>query len=140
MTAKDDEQKSIDWQKEKENLNKGGDFFKPEPNSNYDITFLSSPEFYMDEKKYDDEERMYARFEIEVDGEEKVLEIPKLTTENSFYGQIVRYASVNGLVGETIELFRQGDGKQTRYVVTDLADIDEDGEDGNQDVVFEDEG
>jgi len=46
---------------------------------------------------------------------------------------------VNGLVGETIELFRQGDGKQTRYVVTDLADIDEE-EDENQDVVFEDEG
>lgn len=111
------------WDEEVDNLSDSNDeYFKPESGSNH-IKFLDEGVVYEDEKKYDDDPRLYVKFTVEVDGEEQIWDIAKGTTAGSKFGQIARYAKLKGgLEGEEITWFKQGEGKETNHVLMDLED------------------
>jgi len=129
------EQNNLVWDEEVENLDSSGsqhDYFKPDK-GNQEVTFLDDGTVYMDQKKFDDQERQYVKFLVEVDGDEMLWDMAKGTTPNSKFGQIARYAkAVGGLEGETVTWFRQGSDQDTTHVLMDLEDV----EDSDSDVVF----
>lgn len=137
-------QEDLVWDEEVDNLTQSGndvEYFKPEK-GRQKVTFLNDGTVYMDQKKFDDSERQYVKFRVEVDGSEMVWDMAKGTTPSSKFGQIARYAkSVGGLEGESVTWFRQGEKQDTTHVLMDLDESDEESESSSSDVVFsEDEG
>lgn len=137
-----EEQQKIVWSEEAKKIGKNNntEFFTPETGKNQ-IEFLG--EGQDEEKDFSDEDEEpepeeFRRFKVIVDGEEMKWDVRKATSESSLYGQIVLYAdAVGGLEGESIELYRQGTGMNTSYVLTDLSEIqEEDGDSDSDDVVF----
>lgn len=124
-----EESKTLDWQSETENLSEGGNggYWSP-PTGKTDITFLEVIEEYRDQKKFDDEEKQYVTFRIEVDGDEYKWDMKKGSTPGSKFGQIARYAAAkDGLEGESVTWFRQGQDQQTNHVLMDLEDVENGG-------------
>lgn len=141
-----EEQKELDWNQEAENLSEGGDgaeYWSPDEGQQT-VKFLDDGVQYEDQKKFDDAPRDYVKFRVEVDGTEYVWDMAKGSTPGSKFGQLARYAAKrNGLEGESVTWFRQGEGQQTNHVLMDLSDMNESDEgseaDSDQDVVFEDD-
>lgn len=137
----EDDSKVINWGEEVENLSESGDgteYWTPEQGKQ-EVKFLDEGEEYRDKKKFDDNERDYVKFRVEVDGEEYIWDLAKGSTPGSKFGQIARYAKQNGgLEGETVTWFRQGEGQQTNHLLLELSSDDSSDDDG-QDVIFDDE-
>jgi len=133
------EQDNLVWDEEVDNLDSSGsqpDYFKPEKGKQ-EVHFLDEGSVYMDQKKFDDQERQYVKFQIEVDGEKLIWDMAKGTTPNSKFGQIARYANaVGGLEGESVTWFRQGSKQDTTHVLMDLEEV-EDGEDSSKSPIFD---
>lgn len=141
MSNEDDTQgNEIKWGEEAENLSEGGEHdYWTSPTGESKITFLDDGTQYTDKKKFDETEQTYVKFQIEVDGEEYVWDMKKGSTPGSKFGQLARYAAKNnGLEGDTITWFRQGEGQQTNHVLMNLADNveEEESEEESEEEVF----
>jgi len=125
------EEQELIWDKEVDNLSESGggnQYFTPEEGKQ-EIKFLDDGTGYRDQKKFDDEVHDYVKFQVEVDGEEMIWDMKKGSTPGSKFGQIARYAKKkDGLEGETVTWFRQGEGQQTNHILMDLDDLDEETE------------
>lgn len=113
------------FEKEAEKLSTEVDYFKV-PKGETKIKFLSNGKLYKAKKDWNDTEKEYFRVKIEVDGEEYVWDMNKGTTPGSKFGQLMRFGRVkNGLKGETVRWYRQGEGTDTKHILMGLDDLEE---------------
>ena len=104
-------------------------YFKPVKGKNK-LKIDEEPVVKKKEKEWDDEPQEYVEIPVttvddEGEKQEMVWEMRRSRTLSSKWGQLVQYGKhMDGLKGELINWFVQGEGKDTTHTLLDLADID----------------
>lgn len=105
-------------------------YFKPVKGKNK-LRIDEEPVIKKKQKEWDDEPQEYVEIPVttvddEGEKQEMVWEMRRSRTLSSKWGQLVQYGKhMDGLKGELINWFVQGEGKDTTHTLLDLADIDE---------------
>jgi len=130
---------SIDYENENEKLTDSEhDFLKLEKGLNK-ILIAGAPEIVTEEKDWDDSPQDYVHIPVEVveynedenehEKVEKTWEVKRSLNESSKWGQLVQYGfKKHGLEGEKIDWYVQGEGKDRRHTLMNLAETDEEPE------------
>jgi hypothetical protein len=110
----------MDYDKAAENLDKGGDSWKPDAGQ-YQVLIVGEPEacVFTDDKGKDTEQ---VRMPVKVGGKDLTWFVTKGLTSLSLYGQLMLVGrQKRKLSGETVNVIVAGSGKDKRYTVVEAS-------------------
>ena len=126
----------MDWNKEVENMSKGGSDFLKLSAGQHKVKFLDEGEDK--ELQWEDKTILKRNFRVSFNGEEHTWSVTKGTTLNSLYGQISLVArQKGGLIGAEVTVIVKGSGKETSYTILEALQLQQEEQNNRKEVNVE---